>query len=374
MPRGTPDDLIVIESEEFDYPTAEQDTAASETDSLGIPDFLDEELFARSNFSIVPFEEIKGFYDRLSNASDAESIATPAPTTPESTRQTLEDFFEEEEEVGFRSEEAGEALNFVTNDPDDGSNAGEASVTLPLVGDEGSLTILVIILSESPAGPLTTSAHTQNNPEASIPVAGSSTSGRRRVRLTRKEDDGKEPGLPKDPEGYVNPLAIYTRLNNKIKTIKTEALDRLIAPQEDTSTKNFELATITCQMRRRIANGAWKARENKPCSTKVDSWDSYRRHLLRCHLDLPRGKNLSEDLERKIQELAVATTSSVASTSSPSGPTGDQDTQTQISLLGIKRPRDPSDVESDAEDDEDYSPKKRRSVQKKRTKKNGKEC
>ncbi|KAG8777025.1 hypothetical protein FRC20_012109 [Serendipita sp. 405] len=127
-------------------------------------------------------------------------------------------------------------------------------------------------------------------------------------------------------------------------------------------------------MRRRIANGAWKAREVKPCGTTVDSWDSYRRHLLRCHLDLPRGKNLSEDLERKIRELAVATTSSVASTSSSSGPNGDQDTQTRISLLGIKRPRDPSDLESDAEDDEDYSPKKRPSVQKKKARKKGKEC
>ncbi|KAG8840724.1 hypothetical protein FRB91_005727, partial [Serendipita sp. 411] len=265
MSRGILGDLILTESEEVGYWTAEQDTAVSEVDSLGIPDFLDEELFAQSEFSILPFEEIKEFYERLSNASDAESIATPAPTTPESTRQTLEEDFFEEEELGLRSEAVGEALNSVANDSDDGSNAGEASVTLPLVGDEGLLTILVITLSESPAGPLTTSAHTQNNPEASIPVAGSSTSGRRRVRLTRKEDDGTEPRLPKDVEGYVNPLAIYKRLNNKSKTIKTEALDRLIAPPEEVSIKNFELATVTCQMRRRIANGAWKAREVKPC-------------------------------------------------------------------------------------------------------------
>ncbi|KAG8777024.1 hypothetical protein FRC20_012108 [Serendipita sp. 405] len=143
----------------------------------------------------MPFEEIKEFYERLSNASDAASIATSAPTTPDSTRQTLEEDFFEEEELGLRSEEAGEALNFVANDSDDGSNAGEASVTLPLVGDKGSLTILVIILSNGPAGPLTTTAHMPNNPEVSVPVAGSSTSGRRRVRLTRKEDDGKEPVL-----------------------------------------------------------------------------------------------------------------------------------------------------------------------------------
>ncbi|KAG8807611.1 hypothetical protein FRC18_005439 [Serendipita sp. 400] len=65
------------------------------------------------------------------------------------------------------------------------------------------------------------------------------------------------------------------------------------------------------------------------------------------------------------------TTSSVASSSSSSSSTGDQDTQ--IRLLGVKRSKDSLGVESDAEDDEDYSPKKRRSVQRKRTRKTGKE-
>ncbi|KAG8777023.1 hypothetical protein FRC20_012107 [Serendipita sp. 405] len=52
MSRGILGDIVLTESEEVNCRTAEQDTAVSEVDSLGIPDFLDEELFAWSEFSM----------------------------------------------------------------------------------------------------------------------------------------------------------------------------------------------------------------------------------------------------------------------------------------------------------------------------------
>ncbi|KAG8817929.1 hypothetical protein FRC19_010991 [Serendipita sp. 401] len=86
------------------------------------------------------------------------------------------------------------------------------------------------------------------------------------------------------------------RLRDKTNALKTESLDRLVAPPEDASTKDFELGTITCHMRRKIANGVWKDREIVSCGAQMDRWDSYRRHLLRTHLDLPRGSSLSKAL------------------------------------------------------------------------------
>ncbi|KAG9052204.1 hypothetical protein FS842_010336 [Serendipita sp. 407] len=66
----------------------------------------------------------------------------------------------------------------------------------------------------------------------------------------------------------------------------------------------------------------------------------------------------------KVAETAT-TSSSVASTSSSTYSSTEDNTQ--VSNLGVKRPRDVSEAESDAENDEDYLPKPQ-----KRAKKNGK--
>ncbi|KAG8821589.1 hypothetical protein FRB91_010636 [Serendipita sp. 411] len=149
---------------------------------------------------------------------------------------------------------------------------------------------------ESESSDLFTNTTEYASDAVSIPVAQAS-SKRKRILLMCKQEDGSEPSLPRDVEGYAIPLAIYTRLDNS-KPIKTEALDRVIAPPKDTSLKDFILGTITCRLRRKIVEGKWSLRESKPCGAKLDSWDSYRRHTLRSHLDLPRGKKLSEMLSK----------------------------------------------------------------------------
>ncbi|KAG8786954.1 hypothetical protein FRC20_010734 [Serendipita sp. 405] len=284
---GTFEDPIIVNVD------TELHTAETEEESLEleVPDLLDEDPITWSGFRLASFEEVKDFYERLSNTSGAESVATPAPTTPASTQQTLEeegdendgdnDLFEEED-VGVTGEGLEEILSLGADDGVDQPDSEEVLVTsIPPMGD---------------AGLSSTMAPTISAQSTSITAGPSSTSRRKRVLLAHKVDDGVEPELERDAEGYVAPLAIYMRLRDKANALKTESLDRLMAPPEDASIKDFALGTITCQMRRKIANGVWKDREIVSCGAQMDRWDSYRRHLLRTHLDLPRGNSLSKAL------------------------------------------------------------------------------
>ncbi|KAG8833256.1 hypothetical protein FRB91_000044 [Serendipita sp. 411] len=300
------DPIIVVVDENTELHTAETEGGSLE---LEVPDLLDEDPITWSGFRLASFEEVKDFYERLSNTSDAESIATPAPTTPASTQQTLEEeegdndgdnnLFEEED-VGVTDEGLEEILSLGVDDVVDQPDSEEALATLiPLEGNAGSSSTMAPTISAQ---------------STSITAGPSSTSRRKRVLLAHKVDDGVEPELGKiifhqffstcvltfalerDAEGYVAPLAIYMRLRDKANSLKTESLDRLVAPPEDASTKDFELGTITCHMRRKIANGVWKDREIVSCGAQMDRWDSYRRHLLRSDLDLPRGSSLSKAL------------------------------------------------------------------------------
>ncbi|KAG8814943.1 hypothetical protein FRC19_001378 [Serendipita sp. 401] len=282
------DPIIVVADGNTESHTAETEGGSLE---LEVPDLLDEDPITWSGFRLASFEEVKDFYERLSNTSDAESIATPAPTTPASTQQTLEeegdendgdnDLFEEED-VGVTGEGLEEILSLGADDGVDQPDSEEALATsIPPMGDAGLSSAMAPTISAQ---------------STSITAGPSSTSRRKRVLLAHKVDDGVEPDLERDAEGYVAPLAIYMRLRDKTNALKTESLDRLMAPPDDASTKDFALGTITCQMRRKIANGVWKDREIVSCGAQMDRWDSYRRHLLRTHLDLPRGSSLSKAL------------------------------------------------------------------------------
>ncbi|KAG8755016.1 hypothetical protein FRC14_004448 [Serendipita sp. 396] len=332
----------------------EREGPASTTEQVEFlfPDKETEELFSNYDFGLVPIEEIEEFYglrrssvdssriDALDVTSVAESVPTTAPSTPTSRSELLNGNLPEEGNDDGASDGGSEHAP-----PSEGApNAAEDTESSPIFADTTEYT----------------------SADVSIPVAQAS-SKRKRILLMCKQEDGSEPSLPRGADGYAIPLAIYTRLNDR-RPIKTEALDRIIAPTRDTSLKNFVHGTITCRLRRKIVEGKWSLRESKPCGVKLDSWDSYRRHILRSHLDLPRGKKLSEMLKRRIQEVANMTDSSVATEDilTPESP---------ATLLGVKRPReDGSDVESDTESDEDYSPKARATQKKRRvSRKQGKE-
>ncbi|KAG8832429.1 hypothetical protein FRC18_005072 [Serendipita sp. 400] len=241
-----------------------------------------EELFSNYNFGLVPIEEIEEFYslrrssvdssriDALDVTSVAESVPTTTPSTPASRSELLN---------GNLPEEGN----------DDGASDGGSEHAPPSDGPPNAA-------EDTESSDLFTNITEYNSADLSIPVAQAS-SKRKRTLLMCKQEDGSEPSLPRDAEGYAIPLAIYTRLDNS-KPIKTEALDRIIAPPKDTSLKDFVLGAITCRLRRKIVEGKWSLRESKPCRVKLDSWDSYRRHILRSHLDLPRGKKLSEVLSK----------------------------------------------------------------------------
>ncbi|KAG8770243.1 hypothetical protein FRC20_004337 [Serendipita sp. 405] len=244
--------------------------SATEQVDLLFADKETEELFSNYDFGLAPIEEIEDFYSAFGGSADisrievsdvvsvAESAPTTAPSTPASSSQLLNDNIPE----GGNEEGASDA----------GSEHVPPSEEAPNAAEDTEYT----------------------SADVSIPVAQAS-SKRKRILLMCKQEDGSEPSLPRDAEGYAIPLAIYTRLNDR-RPIKTEALDRIIAPSKDTSLKDFVLGTITCRLRHKIGEGKWSPRESKPCEAKLDSWDSYRRHILRSHLDLPRGKKLSEML------------------------------------------------------------------------------
>ncbi|KAG8842395.1 hypothetical protein FRB91_004209 [Serendipita sp. 411] len=308
----------------------EREGPASATEQVD-PLFADKETEAL-------IEEIEDFYSLFGGSADisrievpdvvsvAESALTTAPSTPASSSQLLNDNIPE----GGNEDGASDA----------GSKHAPPSEGVPNAAEDTEYT----------------------SADVSIPVAQAS-SKRKRILLMCKQEDGSQPSLRTQRVT----LSLYTRLNDS-KPIKTEALDRIIAPPKDTSLKNFVLGTITCRLRRKIVEGKWSLRESKPCRVELNSWDSYRRHILRSHLDLPRGKKLSEVLKRRIQEVANMTDSSV-------GPSDTPTPESPVTILGVKRPReDDSDTESDTGSDEDYSPKERATQKKRRvSRKQGKE-
>ncbi|KAG9058508.1 hypothetical protein FS842_008805 [Serendipita sp. 407] len=318
----------------------EREGPASATEQVD-PLFADketEELFSNYDFGLALIEEIEDFYSLFGGSADisrievpdvvsvAESAPTTAPSTPASSSQLLNDNIPE----GGNEDGASDA----------GSKHAPPSEGVPNAAEDTEYT----------------------SADVSIPVAQAS---RRWLSAQSSYFISTYVSPPRGTQRVT--LSLYTRLNDS-KPIKTEALDRIIAPPKDTSLKNFVLGTITCRLRRKIVEGKWSLRESKPCRVELNSWDSYRRHILRSHLDLPRGKKLSEVLKRRIQEVANMTDSSV-------GPSDTPTPESPVTILGVKRPReDDSDTESDTGSDEDYSPKERATQKKRRvSRKQGKE-
>ncbi|KAG8848665.1 hypothetical protein FRB91_010606 [Serendipita sp. 411] len=186
---------------------------------------------------------------------------------------------------------------------------------------------------------------------------GFATKNNRKKRLLSPlKADGPERPLPKDTTGYAAPLAVYTRLS-QLPKVKTTDLDGLVAPPSNAhalrTAKGKE--TIQCRFTRSIKEGIWVASQRGPCGIKIQGLESYRRHIIQCHLDVPRvaDKKQEEVIEMRLKETAAkrgsTTTASMDASSSSA-------TTSQPSPRRNKRKWEAdSDIDEDWEDEDDDS-------------------
>ncbi|KAG8824074.1 hypothetical protein FRB91_008942 [Serendipita sp. 411] len=183
---------------------------------------------------------------------------------------------------------------------------------------------------------------------------------RRRRLLSPLKADGSERPLPKDATGYAVPLAVYTRLS-QLPKVKTTDLDDLLAPPSNAhalqAAKGKE--TIRCRFTRSIKEGVWVASQRGPCGIKIQGLESYRRHVIQCHLDVPRvaNKKQEEVIEMRLKETATkigSTTTVSMDSSSSSGATTSQlaDWGNTSSPRGHRRKWE-SDSDTDEDEDDD---------------------
>ncbi|KAG8811415.1 hypothetical protein FRC18_003518 [Serendipita sp. 400] len=107
--------------------------------------------------------------------------------------------------------------------------------------------------------------------------------------------DSEQP-LPKDDAGYAHPFAIYTRLMQQPK-VRTADLDGMIAPAKNAHVSRTVKGkmTIRCRLDRSIKNGFWAANCAGRCGTIITGLESYRRHIIQCHLDVPRVADKTQE-------------------------------------------------------------------------------
>ncbi|KAG8773286.1 hypothetical protein FRC19_011556 [Serendipita sp. 401] len=132
--------------------------------------------------------------------------------------------------------------------------------------------------------------------------------------------DSEQP-LPKDDTGYAHPTAIYTRLMQQPK-VRTADLDGMIAPAKNAHVSRTVKGktTIRCRLDRSIKNGFWAANCAGRCGTIITGLESYRRHIIQCHLDVPRvgDKTQDEVIAMQLEAIIAAQRSSTANTTTPS--------------------------------------------------------
>ncbi|KAG8780405.1 hypothetical protein FRC15_009596 [Serendipita sp. 397] len=188
------------------------------------------------------------------------------------------------------------------------------------------------------------------------PQGSIAKNNRRKRLLSPLKADGSEHPLSKDATGYAAPLAVYTRLS-QLPKVKTTDLNGLLAPPSNAhalqTAKGKE--TIQCRFTRSIKEGVWVASQRGPCGIKIRGLESYRRHIIQCHLDIPRvaDKKQEEVIEMRLKETAAkrgsTTTASMDASSSSA-------TTSQPSPRRNKRKWEAdSDIDEDWEDEDDDS-------------------
>lgn len=114
----------------------------------------------------------------------------------------------------------------------------------------------------------------------------------------------------KDELGYVVPEAAWQRLCMQKPSLPTDDFDLLFLPPDDACLRIGNMRC--CQARARVTTtgrAVWKY-SGMPCNAILKSVDSYRRHVIMCHLGCPRGDQ--NKLANCIRELASSSTSAHA--------------------------------------------------------------
>ncbi|KAG8811893.1 hypothetical protein FRC17_002295 [Serendipita sp. 399] len=180
--------------------------------------------------------------------------------------------------------------------------------------------------------------------------------------------DGSERPLAKDTDGYASPVDVYRRLTQNPK-VKTAVLDTLVAPLADAHivvvVKGEE--RIQCGLSREVKAGRWVPLPEGRCGATTTTLESYRRHLIQCHLDAGRmeGKTQGEvldplSIEIRLNELIAQAVGAGLSV----------DAITPMEKTRKRRRDDDQDSheetesEEDDSDDVDFLPKRGRSARK----------
>ncbi|KAG8767672.1 hypothetical protein FRB91_005780 [Serendipita sp. 411] len=195
------------------------------------------------------------------------------------------------------------------------------------------------------------------NPFINVDPQGSTNEAQSSVQ-SLEATDSKKP-LPKDDAGYAHPTAIYTRLMQQPK-VRTADLDGMIAPAKNAHVSRTVKGkmTIRCRLDRSIKNGFWAANCAGRCSTIITGLESYRRHLIQCHLDVSRVADKTQDevIAMRLEAIIAAQRSSTANTTTPSSTASLQPLARETRRSTITRKRQlevDSDSREESGDDDD---------------------
>ncbi|KAG8784086.1 hypothetical protein FRC16_002248 [Serendipita sp. 398] len=159
--------------------------------------------------------------------------------------------------------------------------------------------------------PVTSKTRKEHRSQYSIPDSGRPM--RRQNTLTPStcslQAKGWENTLPRDNDGYTHPIVAYRLLTREPK-VTTSVLDGLIVPPQDRHvvTSVGGLDTVQCRFSRSLKGESWVVNHDGACNIAIAGFDSYRRHIVQCHLDVPRipGKTQAQRIDMRLSEMVVA--------------------------------------------------------------------
>ncbi|KAG8834915.1 hypothetical protein FRC20_007377, partial [Serendipita sp. 405] len=118
--------------------------------------------------------------------------------------------------------------------------------------------------------------------------------------------------------------------------------------------------TIQCRFTRNIKEGVWVASQGGSCSVKIQGLESYRRHVIQCHLDVARipDKKQEEVIGMRLREViamkgSATAASMIASSSSAATSQLANRGNTSKSSRNKRKWDSDSDIGEDWEDEED---------------------
>ncbi|CCA75996.1 hypothetical protein PIIN_09996 [Serendipita indica DSM 11827] len=151
-------------------------------------------------------------------------------------------------------------------------------------------------------------------------ILGGSAARRKRaplILLAAREDNWDEPALPIGDDGYACPYASLRRLSDRLnaasgrKPLQTECYDRPFFPPTDRARINYVAGTIRCDYGGSICAQGRSAvvSMKEPCRTKVNSWESYSRHVICSHIVDGRpstGETIDDRIIHRLRRSLVA--------------------------------------------------------------------